>query len=51
MVRGIVEARRFDFVYVDGSQALGDAICDLLLADRLLRPAGLLIVDDVANAD
>ena len=26
-------------------------MCDLLLADRLLRPGGWLLADDVANKD
>ena len=30
---------------------LSDAMCDPLLADRLLRPGGWLLADDVANKD
>jgi predicted O-methyltransferase YrrM len=51
MARWIVEGRQFDLIYVDGSHTLGDAMCDLLMADKLLRPGGWLIVDDVANKD
>ena len=49
--RWILEGRQIDLIHVDGSHTLGDAMCDLLLADRLLRPGGWLIADDVANKD
>jgi hypothetical protein len=51
MARRIVERRQFGLIYIDGSQTVGDAMCELLLADRLLRPARWLIVDDVRNSD
>jgi hypothetical protein len=51
MARWIAEGQQLNLIYVDGSHTLGDAMCDLLLADRLLQPGGRLTVDDMVNAD
>lgn len=36
----------FDFVYVDGSHAASDVLCDAVLAFRLLRSGGIMCFDD-----
>lgn len=36
----------FDFIYVDGSHLARDVIADLVLAWPLLRPGGLMVMDD-----
>jgi hypothetical protein len=51
MAERIAAGRQFDLIYVDGSHTLGDALTDLLLADRLLIPGGWLLCDDIDNAD
>lgn len=42
----VSEARKCDFVYVDGSHRAADVLEDLILGFRALRPGGLLICDD-----
>ncbi|MCI0540453.1 MAG: class I SAM-dependent methyltransferase [Verrucomicrobiales bacterium] len=44
-----ISGLRWDLIYVDGSHALADVWCDVLLADQVLQPGGWLIVDDIAN--
>jgi predicted O-methyltransferase YrrM len=39
-------AGSFDVVYIDGSHAAQDVLEDLVLSWRLLRPGGLMILDD-----
>ena len=41
--------RMWDLIYVDGSHMLADVWCDLLLADKVLRPGGWLVMDDIAH--
>lgn len=38
-----------DFVYLDGSHTQRDTIVDLVLAYMLIRPGGVIIVDDYKN--
>jgi predicted O-methyltransferase YrrM len=38
--------KRFDFVYVDGSHYAGDALRDIVYAWDLLKPNGIMIMDD-----
>lgn len=37
---------RIDFIYVDGSHIGADALCDIVMCWRLLKPGGILIADD-----
>lgn len=39
--------RKFDLAYIDGSHRACDAIIDLCLAWELLKPLGVLVVDDL----
>lgn len=39
-------AEYFDFIYVDGSHAAADVLCDAVLAFRLLRSGGVMCFDD-----
>lgn len=38
--------RAFDIIYIDGSHTAADALEDVILARRLLKDGGVLIVDD-----
>ena len=38
--------RMFDIIYIDGSHAADDVLEDAILSARLLKPGGLLIIDD-----
>lgn len=49
LARLMVEGRRFDVVYIDGSHRALDCLTDMAMAWRLLKPGGLLIVDDVGQ--
>jgi len=40
------EGARFDLAHVDGSHSRDDVIVDCLLAWPMLRPGGLMILDD-----
>lgn len=44
-----IEGRCWDLIYVDGSHTLADVWCDVLLADKVLRPGGWLVMDDIAH--
>ena len=44
-----ISNRCWDLIYIDGSHVLADVWCDMLLADKLLRPGGWLVMDDIAN--
>lgn len=37
---------QFDFVYIDAGKTAGDNIVNLILAERLLKVGGILVVDD-----
>jgi Methyltransferase domain len=39
----------YDIIYVDGSHTASDTLEDLVLSSRLLKPGGLLIMDDYEN--
>jgi SAM-dependent methyltransferase len=39
----------YDIIYVDGSHTSNDTLEDLVLSSRLLKPGGLLIMDDYQN--
>jgi predicted O-methyltransferase YrrM len=45
--RMVVEGRRFDLALVDGDHRFEGVFLDLCFADRLVRPRGLVIVDDL----
>jgi predicted O-methyltransferase YrrM len=45
--RLVVEGRRFDFALIDGDHSFQAIFLDLCFADRLVRPRGLVIVDDL----
>ncbi len=36
----------FDVVYVDGDHRAAPALCDMILGWKLLRPGGLMLLDD-----
>lgn len=36
----------FDFIYVDGSHSTSDCLFDSVLSFRLLRPGGMMVIDD-----
>lgn len=42
----MVEGRRFDFIYVDGSHVAPDVLLDAAMSFALLRPGGILAFDD-----
>lgn len=46
MFRLGADGEQFDAVYVDGSHETPDVLSDLVLAFHLLRPGGVLLVDD-----
>jgi predicted O-methyltransferase YrrM len=41
------EARVFDAVYIDGDHKFDGVFCDAYYAHRLLKPGGILVIDDV----
>ena len=44
-----LDPESFDVIYVDGSHEHHDALSDLVFAYHLLRPGGVLLVDDYAG--
>jgi predicted O-methyltransferase YrrM len=44
--RFLSEARRFDFAFVDGSHRFDGVFLDLMYLGRLVRPGGIIFVDD-----
>jgi predicted O-methyltransferase YrrM len=47
MPRFAAEGRRFDMALIDGDHRFEGVFLDLCFADRLVRPGGLVIVDDL----
>jgi len=45
--RLVSEARRFDFAFVDGDHRFEGVFLDLYYMTRLVRPGGLVVVDDM----
>jgi predicted O-methyltransferase YrrM len=45
--RFAAEGRRFDLAVIDGDHRFDGVFLDLYFADRLVRPSGLVIVDDL----
>ena len=45
MLHGLA-AKSFDVVYLDGSHEASDVLSDLVMAVGLLRPGGVLLIDD-----
>ncbi len=43
----VSEGRVFDFVFIDGSHRFDHVFVDLFYANRLLKPGGLVLFDDV----
>jgi predicted O-methyltransferase YrrM len=41
------QGREFDLAYVDGDHRFESALLDLVFMDRLVRPGGLIVVDDM----
>jgi predicted O-methyltransferase YrrM len=44
--RLISEGRQFDFAFIDGDHRFEAAFLDVVLVDRLLRPGGVVAIDD-----
>ncbi len=40
------EKRQFDFIFIDGGHRFEDVFVDLIFADRMLKPGGIMIFDD-----
>jgi predicted O-methyltransferase YrrM len=38
---------RFDFIYIDGNHRFDDVVVDFYLSDQILKPGGLLVLDDM----
>jgi hypothetical protein len=47
MPRLIAEGRTMDAVFIDGDHRFDGAFCDIYFAHRLLRPGGVIIIDDI----
>jgi predicted O-methyltransferase YrrM len=45
--RLLAEERRFDFAFVDGDHRFDPAFVDIYFSTRLVRPGGLIVVDDM----
>ena len=43
----IRKKQRFDFIYIDGNHRFDDVIVDFYLADQIMRPGGLIVLDDM----
>jgi predicted O-methyltransferase YrrM len=43
----IRQQQRFDFIYIDGNHRFDDVMVDFYLADQLMRPGGLIVLDDL----
>lgn len=37
---------RFDFIFIDGNHRFDDVIVDFYLSDQILKPGGLMVLDD-----
>lgn len=46
-----LDPESFDLVYVDGSHEEDDTLMDLVLSYGLLKPSGILLVDDYAGGN
>jgi predicted O-methyltransferase YrrM len=46
LARMEAEHRQFEFIFVDGGHRFEDVFVDLIFADRILKPGGLMIFDD-----
>jgi predicted O-methyltransferase YrrM len=47
MPRLVSEGRALDAVFIDGDHRFDGAFCDAYFAHRLLKPGGVLVIDDV----
>lgn len=45
----VKEESPFDMIYIDGSHDYKDVVSDILLCDELLKPNGLLVMDDASS--
>src|SRR5262249_9170123 len=43
----IRQHEKFDFIFIDGNHRFDDVIVDFYLCDTLMRPGGLIILDDM----
>jgi predicted O-methyltransferase YrrM len=41
------EERKFDFVFIDGDHSFAAAFVDIFYAHRMLKPGGVMVLDDV----
>lgn len=48
---GVGAPGSFDVAYVDGSHTSWDALTDIVLSFQLLRPGGLMLIDDYGGGD
>lgn len=42
----LAQGRRFDFAFIDGSHRFDDAFVNLFYTHRMLKPGGVIVVDD-----
>ena len=47
MPRLVAEGRVFDAIFIDGDHKFDGVFCDAYYAHRLLKPGGILVIDDV----
>jgi predicted O-methyltransferase YrrM len=40
------DKREFDFIFIDGSHTIGQAVTDAFLADKILSPGGIIAIHD-----
>ena len=46
LLRGVGSVPKFDFIYIDGSHIASDVLEDAVLSFRLLKPGGIMVLDD-----
>lgn len=48
---GEIDGEEYDFIYIDGSHLAKDCLTDCILAWPLLKPAGIMVMDDYIWSD
>jgi GR25 family glycosyltransferase involved in LPS biosynthesis/predicted O-methyltransferase YrrM len=47
LLRLIEGNKKYDIIYIDGSHATEDVLCDLINSDKLIKQGGIILLDDV----